>query len=154
MQANPTNWRAVLCQRGIDQCLRGDWKKGLEDLKTARRGSRTLDLPPRAYSYLGYAQAKVEGNVREGVKLCRFAVTQQFYESEHYFNLARAHLLADDRKEAIRAVERGLRIDHSAKELRQLRQEMGKRRKPVLSFLPRGSILNRLLGSVRHAVMR
>lgn len=153
MHLDSSNWRSVLCQRGIESCRRGDWKKGLEDLKTARRGSRTLDLPPQAYSYLGYAQAKVEGDLREGLKLCRFAVTQQFYEAEHYLNLARAQLLANDRKEAYRTIERGLRIDATADELHAMQREMGRRRRPVLPFLGRTNPINRLLGSVRHAIL-
>lgn len=151
MSQDDPSWRLVLCERGIESCRQGDWKKGLEDLKTARRGSRALDLPPRAYSYLGYALAKVDGNVREGLKLCRFAITRQFYEPEHYANLARTHLLERNRKEAHRAIERGLRIDGESLLLHHvLHKELGIRRPPVVPFFSRRHPLNRLLGSMRH----
>lgn len=155
MQHGDQDWRSVLCHRGIESCRRGHWEKGLQDLRTARRGSRTLDLPARAYSYLGYAQAKVDGDIREGLKLCRFAVTQQFYEPEHYINLARAHLLDNDRKEAFRTIERGLKIDAESPALRQMLQdELGERRLPVIPFVSRSHPLNRLFGSLRHVMSR
>ncbi len=155
MSQDDPNWRLVLCERGIESCRRGDWKKGLDDLKSARRGSRTLDLPPRGYSYLGYALAKVDGNIREGLKLCRFAITRQFYEPEHYVNLARTHLLEKNRKEAHRAIERGLRIDAESLHLHHmLHQELGLRRPPVVPYFSRRHPLNRLLGSVRHVLFR
>lgn len=155
MQHGNQTWRSILCDRGIESCRQGNWEKGLEDLKTARRGSRTLDLPARAYSYLGYAQAKIDGNIREGLKLCRFAVTQEFYESEYYLNLARAHLLNNDRKEAYRTLERGLKIDADSPSLQEmLEAEIGTRRLPVIPFFSRSHLLNRLFGSLRHALSR
>ena len=47
-----------------------------------------------------------------------------------------------------------LRSTSSNPELRELQKELGIRRQPVLGFLPRRNVLNRILGWMRHQFAR
>ena len=88
--------------------------------------------------------------MREGLKLCEHAVRIQFYEPDNHLNSARVHLLARNRRAAVEAIGRGLKLDPHHAALRGLRQEIGIRKRPVLPFLSRNNPLNRLLGRMRH----
>ncbi len=141
----------LLIETGIERCRRGEWGTGLNCLgKAADPRRRTGELPSLLYSYLGYGMARNYGRIEEGIRLCRHAVKMEFYQIENYVNLARALLLAERRRAASQAVDRGLSIDPNHPELLALSQEMGSRRAPVLPFLSRRNILNRILGRVRH----
>ncbi|HEX2254842.1 MAG TPA: tetratricopeptide repeat protein [Thermoanaerobaculia bacterium] len=134
----------------VELCRSGQWERGLPLLgRLAERGDRMTGL---AYSYLGYGVAVSERRVAEGVKLCRHAVRVEFYQPEAWLNLARAENLAGHRREAVAALQRGLALDGDHPELVQLRKTMGLRRNPVLPFLARGHLLNRILGRVRHVL--
>ncbi len=145
------DWRERLLERGLERCRDGDWDRGLEDLASVSRARRQKNLPGRLYSYLGYGIAKKEGNVEAGLRLCRHAVSLEFYWPENYLNLARTYLLAKDRQRACRAVEEGLKYDPQHPELQELASSFGLRRKPVVSFLSRNNFVNQILGRLRHA---
>ena len=112
----------------------------------------SLELPSLFYSYLGFGIANRERRTREGIDLCRHACRLSFYEPENYLNLARACLLAGNRAEAYRAIEKGYTLDSSDPGLRQLHSKLGVRRRPILGFLERRHPINRLLGRFRHSV--
>jgi hypothetical protein len=142
-------------QRGIDLCRRGDWDGGLYYLgQVAEAGERSGPLPGLFYSYLGYGIARCQRRLEEGLKLCQHSIKVEFYQPENYLNLARTCLLAKDLPAAVRALRGGLRVDPQHLELLALYRELGMRRLPVLPFLARSNLLNRLLGGVRHAVRR
>lgn len=140
-------------RQGIDCCRRGDWNEGLRYLgQIAERGDTGTGLPGVFYSYLGYGIALREQRVREGLKLCRHSVKVEFYEADNYLNLARTCLLAGDRSGAVRAVRDGLRIDPHHPGLLAVRTELGVRGQPMLPFLGRSHLVNRILGRLRHAL--
>ncbi|MEA2601137.1 MAG: hypothetical protein QOF89_2129 [Acidobacteriota bacterium] len=140
-------------RQGIDCCRRGDWNEGLRYLgQIAERGDTGTGLPGVFYSYLGYGIALREQRVREGLKLCRHSVKVEFYEADNYLNLARTCLLARDRSGAVRAVRDGLRIDPHHPGLLAVRTELGVRGQPMLPFLGRSHLVNRILGRLRHAL--
>lgn len=141
----------VVVDRGILHCREGDWETGLALLrKAARKDQKGARFPSVYYSYLGYAAARLEGERRDGLALCKHALRVGKYESENYLNLARLYLLVGDRRHAVTAVRRGLKIDSSNRALLALRSEMGSRRKPVIRFLSRDSAINQWLGRRRH----
>lgn len=138
---------------GIECCRRGDWNAGLHHLgKVTEAAEENGSLPGLFYSYLGYGIALRDRRIREGLKLCRHSIEVEFYQAENYLNLARTHLLARDRKGAVKAVRAGLKIDRNNAKLIALYKEMGIRSLPVLSFLDRSHPLNVLLGRIRHAL--
>ncbi len=136
--------------RGIELCRQGLWLQGMFCLySVSRTRNRTLTYPGLFYSYFGYGIAFCESRTKEGLALCERAIDVQCHEAENYYNLARVHLLREDRPAALQIVYRGLKVDPEHVGLHALRQEMGIRRKPVLSFLHRNHLLNRFLGKLR-----
>ena len=142
---------AAVCERGIDLCRQGEWNQGLVDLAWLIQGKQAKNLPSLCYSYLGYGLAKTQRKVDQGRKLCRHAIRREWFQPENYVNLARTCLLSEKyRQEAWEAVRDGLKVDPDQPELRALRDQLGNRRPPVLTFLSRRNLLNRILGSFRH----
>jgi tetratricopeptide (TPR) repeat protein len=138
-------------ERGLEECRNGTWETGLALLhKVARKEGRQERLPSVYYSYLGYGAARFDNERRDGLALCRRAVSMDPDERENYLNLARVCLLIGNRRQAVAAVQRGLRIDATFVPLLALRAGMGYRRKPVVGLLSRGHWLNRWLGRRRH----
>ena len=139
-------------QEGIALCRAGDWRRGVDLLRTvASNQERSGELSGLFYSYLGYGIARFDRRYREGLRLCRHAVKKEFFHPENFLNLARTHLLTGDRRGAIQAIEEGLRIDPENQDLRDYHTELGVRRAPVLAFLARDHVLNRILGKIRHS---
>ncbi|HVT58901.1 MAG TPA: hypothetical protein VHR45_10915 [Thermoanaerobaculia bacterium] len=137
----------------IEACRRGRWNEGLPRLaRLIEEGGRSGTLPALAYSYLGYGIALRQKKVREGLQLCQHAVKLEFYQAESFLNLARTLQLAGQRRDAVRAVRAGLRLDRDNPQLLELQDKIGMRRRPVFSFLARSNPLNFLLGKLRHAV--
>lgn len=141
---------ALPLARALARCRQEEWEEGLVQLARLVDDFPGTAFPGLYYSYLGYGVARCQGQVKEGIRLCRHAVKQEFYQPENYLNLARVQLLAGNRRAACDAVERGLRIDATFEPLLRLRQEFGLRRPPVIPFLDRRNPLNQLLGWLRH----
>ena len=137
--------------RGVEACKAGKWKEGLAILgKIAESDRHGVELTGTFYSYLGYGIARYERRVQEGLALCQHSIKVQFYEPENYVNLARVYLLKRNRRKAVDALNQALRLNANHPGARALAQEIGWRRRPVIAFLPRGNLLNRWLGKLRH----
>lgn len=142
---------AAVCERGIQACRDGNWQAGLVDLAWLVKGKQARQLPSQCYSYLGYGIALTQDDVVKGRRLCRRAVKMEWFQPDNYFNLARTCLLREHyRQDAVDAVDEGLKVDPEHEGLLELSRKIGRRRPPVLGFLSRGNILNRLFGSLRH----
>lgn len=143
----------AVCERGLEACRRGDFEEGMVDLLWLIQGKQAKNLPSAAYSYLGYGVARYKRNVAQGVRLCKHAIKLEWFQPDNYLNLARTCLLSDKyKREAVEAVRDGLKVDPDHPELLMLQQKLGYRQPPVLSFLPRGNFLNRILGGIRSVV--
>lgn len=147
--------QVAVFERGLERCRNGEWKDGLVDLAwLIEHGSRG-EVPSLCYSYLGYGLAHRRGEVKKGLRLCRHAIKLEFFQPENYLNLARTALLVDRyRHQAVTAVLDGLEIDPDHPELLELQKQLGARRPPVLRFLSRRNLLNRILGRIRHQFRR
>ena len=106
----------------------------------------------RFRSSYALALALVRGQFLGAVELARAAVRQEFYNPDLYLNLARIYLAFDCKAEAVRYLRRGLMVDPENERLRRKLDDLGVRRKPALPFLPRGHIVNRLLGRIQAHV--
>lgn len=154
MMSGPESDRRTLALEGIDYCRRGRWAEGLQRLGRVAAAEGTKgDLPSEFYAYLGYGLARFKHRAREGLRLCEYAIRQEFFRVDNYAMLARTALLANNRRKAVNAVERGLAIDHQDQGLLKLRRELGVRRPPVISVLRRDHTVNRILGRLRHAFL-
>jgi len=137
--------------RGVEACKRGQWKEGLAVLgKIAEADRQGAELNGQFYSFLGYGIARYERRVKEGLALCQHSIKVQFYEPENYVNLAKVHLLARNRRKAVDALTRALKLNSSHPGARALATEIGWRRPPVIPFLSRSNLLNQLLGKMRY----
>ena len=140
-------------EEGLRLCRQGDWNKGLPVLASVLENRWPgEEAPGIIYGYLGYGVARFQGKVRDGLRLCRHAVKEEFYEADNHYNLARVHMLDNDRKSAVASIERGLRLNPEHPGLLDFKREVGIRRNPVLGFLDRNHPLNVLLGRIRHGV--
>ena len=102
-------------------------------------------------SFFGLCLALVQKKYKAGVDLCRRAIDLEFYNGDHYANLARLYMATGNRKKAIETVDAGLKIAPEHEELLQVRQELGVRSRPTVPFLDRSHPINVTLGQVRHA---
>jgi hypothetical protein len=141
----------ALVQEGVRLCREGQWNQGLDRLREVAASSVDPNrMPGTFFSYLGYGMAHIHGRKEEGLKLCKRAIEIEFYNADNFFNLARMHVLLRQRKEAIAAIEQGLKVDPEHRGLQEMHDQMGPRRDPVLRKLSRDHVLNRFLGKVRH----
>lgn len=140
-------------EEGLRLCREGEWRKGMPVLAAVIEQKGPYDkVPGVVYSYLGYGVAKYQSKLNEGLRLCEHAVKIQFYEADNHWNLARVNVLAGHRRNAVSAINSGLKLDEDHEGLRRLGKEIGLRRLPVLGFLGRANPVNVLLGRIRHAI--
>lgn len=103
---------------------------------------------PAAMSHYALCLAHVEGNFDKAISLCLMAAEKEFYNPEIYHNLGRIFLLNGQKAVAVRAFRKGLKFDNSNGALLEEMRRLGLRRRPVVSFLPRQSVLNKFLGKI------
>lgn len=132
--------------RGREQLEQGDAARAFEHFRAAYGLQRGC---ARYASYYGLCLATVERRFNKGLELCRAAVKDEFFNPDLYLNLARVHLAFGFKSEALRFLRRGLMIDPAHAVLRNELENLGRRQRPVLTFLPRRHLLNRWLGRMR-----
>ena len=133
-------------RRGRERLDQDDTTGALEHFRTAHGLDREN---PRYRSYYGLGLAMVERRFDQALELCRSAAKEEFFNPELYHNLARVHLAFGFKAEAIRYLRRGLMIDPANRAMSEDLAALGRRRPPVLAFLPRKHPLNRMLGRLR-----
>ena len=97
-----------------------------------------------AVSYLGLA--RVLTNNDSGLLLCRDAASNEKKYGDVFLNMACAEWHSQQRKRAIDAVRKGLKIDPKHQQLKQILLMLDTRKRNAISFLDRNHILNRILG--------
>ena len=104
-------------------------------------------------SFLGLAVARADGAFSEARTLCEEAARQEFFNPELYLNLAKVYLRFGRRSEALRYLRRGQMIDPGHREIQSAISSLGKRKLPIVPFLPRRHPVNRALGSARSRLV-
>lgn len=102
-------------------------------------------------SYFGLCLALVQKKFKPAIDLCKRAIDLQFYNVDHYANLARVYIAAGNRKKAIEIVDQGLKAHPDDETLFEVRQGLGVRARPPVPFLDRAHPINVTLGQARHA---
>jgi tetratricopeptide (TPR) repeat protein len=102
-------------------------------------------------SYFGLCLALVQKKFKPAIDLCKRAIELQFYNVDHYANLAHVYVAAGNRKKAIEIVEQGLKAHPEDETLLAVRGQLGVRAKPPVPFLDRAHPINVTLGQARHA---
>ncbi len=100
---------------------------------------------PSWYSYLGYCIAKQRGQIKKGIELCLSSLELEPDEPVHYLNLGKINLLYGNKPEALKVFREGM-LKGGNEEIKRLLNEIGVRKPPPISFLPRDNPLNRFLG--------
>lgn len=118
----------------------------------------TEDAPPirtpkdaGGLSYFGLVLALIRKQFKPAIELCKRAIDLEFYNGDHYANLARVYLAAGNRKKAVEAAESGLKLVPEHQYLRDVRKSLGMRARPAVPFLDRANPINVSLGQARHA---
>lgn len=141
----------IEAQQGIALCRKGKWKEGMAILgRIAEADRQGTELPGLFYSYLGYGIARYQRKVREGMALCEHSIKVQFYEPENYLNLAKIHLLRNNRGKAVEAIHQALKLSPKHPGVTNILRKIGYRRRPVIPFLSRNNPLNIWLGKMRY----
>jgi tetratricopeptide (TPR) repeat protein len=127
---------------------RGAFKQGntLEALKYFEMSIKVDPDNPVCTSYIGVCIASERGQVTEALKLCQEALKKAPQESDTYVNLGRVFQRSGQKKEAVKVLRDGLKIDGNNPELIYELQALGMRKRLILSFLPRNNVLNKYLG--------
>jgi Flp pilus assembly protein TadD len=153
LQSRATAGRGELPARAIEAFERGqallesgDAALAVEVLREAQAAA-----PDHAQirSTLGLAMALGARDFEAARTLCESAAKQEFFNPDLYLNLARVYLSVGRRPEALRYLRRGQMIDPGHLAIRDAITELGLRRLPILPFLPRRHLVNRMLGGVR-----
>lgn len=100
----------------------------------------------RICSYYGYTCAMEHDLVQKGLKLCSQAADSGIPDPMIWLNLAKIYIKIGNRRNAIAAMQRGLKIERGHKEIVKYWKKIGMRRKPVIKLLHRDNLLNRFLG--------
>lgn len=111
--------------------------------------AKDVKMPPALLSFYGLCMGISKGRIKEGAEYCQLAIDKEFYNGEHYANLARVWLAGKSRKKAVETLERGLQNAKGSKELLRLRKQMGFRQRPAVPFLKRGHPINVKIGQIR-----
>ncbi|HEX9457698.1 MAG TPA: hypothetical protein VGA84_01060 [Thermoanaerobaculia bacterium] len=120
---------------------------GGEDPPSPMLSSKTAS----GLSYFGLCLALVEKKIKPSIDLCKRAIELQFYNVDHYANLARVYTAAGNRKKAFEILEQGSKTHPDDESLLAVRRELGIRSRPPVPFLERSNPINISLGQARHA---
>lgn len=116
---------------------------------------------PFIMSYHGCLDAIVNKNCKGGVASCQTAISNlskripfgaEFFFPVFYLNLARAYLACGKKKEAIDALNKGLKADKENPDIIWQLKRLGLRRKPPLPFLKRSNPINKYIGMLLSKV--
>ena len=130
---------------GIAATDRGDYQGALK-IFSAVYTTIPADKMPDGLSSYGLCLARVEGKRKMGAELCQKAIQLQSYEAKHRANLVRVYIVAKNRKKAVETLDDSMRKLRNDPELLRVRQEIGYRQAPMLTFLPRQNPINKFFG--------
>lgn len=156
---SPTDMRGPDESKGRDEYLsrvKGLLKRGREEeaLAVLKHALKEMPRDPFLLSYYGCLVAIAEKKAPAGVKLCREAIEMVkmiqplggFIYPVFFLNLGRSYLAGGQKKKALEAFKHGLKMDAEDPDILLELKRLGMRKKPSLSFLPRGNPLNKYIG--------
>lgn len=138
---------------GIAATEKGEYSAGLQILQVLYQKVRPEEMPQGLSSY-GLCLARVEGKRKMGAELCQRATQLEFYEGRHWANLVRVYMTAKNRRKAVETLDDSLRRLRNDPALLRVREEIGYRRSPNLSFLSRTNPINKLYSRTAVALRK
>lgn len=106
-------------------------------------------VQPRYISFYGVCLSKEKGkkgNASKAQELCVKATQAEPYDPDLWLNLCIVSMARGDRAGAYNALVRGLQTSPTHQGLLKQLREMGYRRRPMIRFLSRDNVLNKLAG--------
>jgi tetratricopeptide (TPR) repeat protein len=135
---------------GLSRLRDGDAVAAIELL---RQAAKRDPENPYYISYFGLGLGHAEGMWGEAERLCHRAVCRGRRQAQLYLNLAEVYTASGRRQAAADTLALGLHyMPHDAR-LRDEYCRLIMRRTPVLKMLPRGHVVNRVLGRIRHVIL-
>lgn len=126
---------------GVEALRSGDSLAALNCFEKAAK----LERQPVYLANLAFCLAKEKREFPKAISLCKEAIKYDPRNSTLFLYLGRIHLLAGQKKDAIRIFCMGLRTEKNQEIVKEL-ERLGNRKTPVLPFLKRGNPLNKFLG--------
>lgn len=123
-------------------------------LQHIQRAAQLEQQNPFYLSYLGLLLALTRKRWAEAERLCTTALRIKRTHPQLYLNLAEVYLAAGQRQEAIEALVLGLQYTNRHPSLLRTLERISMRRPPILPFLPRANVVNRMLGRLRHRMLQ
>lgn len=114
---------------------------------------------PTLLSYRGLLEGLQHKRYRDGISICKKAIESvrkkmlfgsEFFYPVLYINLGKTYLAGGNRREALTAFRKALKVDRDNAELKAIFAEIGVRRSPSISFLPREHLLNKYIGKLTY----
>ncbi|MFO7983866.1 MAG: tetratricopeptide repeat protein [Desulfuromonadales bacterium] len=130
---------------GIREAKAGNTVMALMSLEKAVALQRT----PEGCAWLGYCLAKERGAFGKALELCRAALETAPRNPDLYLALGKVYLSAGRKGQALNALRKGLKMGRNDEIIGVLRN-LGVRRQPVLSSLPRENPVNIYTGLLLH----
>jgi tetratricopeptide (TPR) repeat protein len=130
---------------GMESLKRGDTGVALDFLEKAV----SLERNPIYCSNLAICLAKEKREFRKAVSLCNEAIKKDPKNSLHFLYLGRVHLLANQKKDAMRIFNLGLRYGENRDIIAELNR-FDRRRSPLIPFLDRNNPVNKFLGKLTY----
>jgi len=142
----------VMCtefREGLVYLAEGDQDNALDSFAIADQKTSREDVYKNKYQSF-HGLMLVYAGQSKGIELCRSASASECFDGDVFYNLARAELELNHRRQAVLALRRGLSFDSTHPDLLRLRKRLGVRRGLVIPFLGRDNILNKLLGKLTY----
>lgn len=136
--------------------------KRKEAYQLLKEGLNVFPNEPILLSYYGFLCSKVENKQREGIRTCRDVISKiegwssvkcELLYPVVYMNLGKAYLEANKKVEAFSAFNIGLKFDPTNADLTAEMKKIGRRRKPLFTFLERSNPLNIYIGLFLSTLM-
>ena len=136
---------AELFNLGMESLKSGDTGAALDYLEKAV----ALERVPLYCSHLAICLAKEKKEFKKAVSLCNEALRHDPKNSIHFLHLGRVHLMANQKKDALRIFGMGMRYGENREIIAELRK-FGRRRRPAIPFLERDNPLNKIIGKLTY----
>jgi predicted Zn-dependent protease len=128
--------------KAVKELCSGNTLSALSFLEMAMRHSDN----PQWHSMLGFCIAKERGHARKGLELCKKSIELDPENPDHYYFLAKIHLVAKNKAEAFQVLRQGMSATNSHPIIQNLLIELGPRKNPVIPWLDRNHPINKYLG--------
>jgi tetratricopeptide (TPR) repeat protein len=99
-----------------------------------------------AFSFYGLCLAKERRRYAEAVEYCNISLKYHMLDPEHRYNLAVVFLERNERAKAVETLNSGLQLRPDDTKIHSVFDQIGRRRPPVIPFLPRSNPVNIWLG--------